>query len=138
MGLNTPRSAVRIYPPPPSFTEMEWWRIYLLEYVLLSRKMFNVCLIAHARDADLTKHRSVIETGTYTLHSVVVRTQGEAVDVSRQMVEDEGVQSILLCPGFTHKDVAEIQEAVSGKAGVFVARGDGPSGAITKRARTGK
>ncbi len=99
--------------------------------------MFRVCFLAHARDADLTKHRSVIETGSYTLHSVVVRTQGEAVDVSRQMVRDEGVQSILLCPGFTHKDVAEIQEAIKGKAGVFVARGDGPSSAITKRARTG-
>jgi len=100
--------------------------------------MFKVCFLAHARDADLTKHRSVIKTGTYTLHSVVVRTQGEAVDVSRQMVKDEGVQSILLCPGFTHKDVAEIQEATRGKAGVFVARGDGPSSAITKRARTGR
>ena len=100
--------------------------------------MFKVCFLAHARDADLTQHRSVIETGTYTLHSVVVRTQGEAVDVSRQMVKDEGVQSILLCPGFTHKDVAEIQEATRGRAGVFVARGDGPSSAITKRARTGR
>jgi hypothetical protein len=54
------------------------------------------------------------------------------------MVKDEGVQSILLCPGFTHKDVAEIQEAIRGKAGVFVSRGDGPSSAITKRARTGR
>ncbi len=100
--------------------------------------MFRVCFLAHARDADLAKHRSVIETGSYMLHSVVVRTQGEAVDVSVQMVNDEGVQSILLCPGFTHKDVAEIQGAIRGRAGVFVARGDGPSSAITKRARTGR
>lgn len=100
-------------------------------------KMFKACFIAHARDADATKHRSVIETGAYVLHSVVVRTHEEAVDVSGQMVEDEGVHSILLCPGFTHRDVAEIQEAVRGKAGVFVARGDGPSSAITKRKRTG-
>jgi len=31
-----------------------------------------------------------------------------------------------LCPGFTHKEIAEISEAV-GDIGVYVARGDGPS-----------
>ncbi|RLE01493.1 MAG: hypothetical protein DRI99_07245, partial [Candidatus Aminicenantes bacterium] len=44
---------------------------------------------------------------------------------------EEGLHSILLCPGFTHKDVAEIQAAVKGQCGVFVARGDGPSSKIT-------
>jgi hypothetical protein len=101
-------------------------------------RMFKVCFIAHARDADLTKHRSIIETDTYRLHSVVVRNQGEAVEVTRRLVEEEGVQSILLCPGFTHQNVAEIQETVKGKAGVFVARGDGPSSSITRKARTGR
>jgi hypothetical protein len=100
--------------------------------------MFKVCFIAHARDADPSKHRSIIETDTYRLHSVVVRNQGEAVDVTRRLVEEEGVQSILLCPGFTHRNVAEIQESVKGKAGVFVARGDGPSSGITRKARTGR
>jgi hypothetical protein len=100
--------------------------------------MFKVCFIAHARDADHTIHRTIIETGTYRLHSVVVRNQGEAVEVTRRLVEEEGVQSILLCPGFTHQNVAEIQGLVKGKAGVFVARGDGPSSAITKKARTGR
>ncbi len=92
--------------------------------------MFKVCFIAHARDADPRKHRSIVETDTYRLHSVVVRNQGEAVDVTRRLVEEEGVQSILLCPGFTHRNVAEIQESVKGKAGVFVARGDGPRGKL--------
>jgi len=82
--------------------------------------------------------RAIIETDTYRLHSVVVRNQGEAVDVTRRLVEEEGVQSILLCPGFTHRSVAEIQDAVKGKAGVFVARGDGPSSIITRKARTGR
>jgi len=100
--------------------------------------MFKVCFIAHARDADLTKHRSIIETDTYRLHSVVVKNQGEAVEVTRRLVEEEGVQSILLCPGFTHQNVAEIQDTVKGKAGVFVARGDGPSSIITRKARTGR
>ena len=100
--------------------------------------MFKVCFIAHARDADLSKHRSIIETDTYRLHSVVVRNQGEAVEVTRRLVEEEGVQSILLCPRFTHQNVAEIQDTVKGKAGVFVARGDGPSSIISRKARTGK
>jgi hypothetical protein len=100
--------------------------------------MFKVCFVAHARDADITKHRSIIETDTYRLHSIVVRNQREAVDVTRQLVEEEGVQSILLCPGFTHQNVAEIQDTVKRKAGVFVARGDGPSSTITRKARTGR
>lgn len=100
--------------------------------------MFIVCFLAHARDADPLTHKSVIETKTYKLHSVVVRKQIEAIEVSIKLVKEEGVQSILLCPGFTHKDVAEIQDAVKGRAGVFVARGDGPSSRITKKARMGK
>ena len=100
--------------------------------------MFKVCFIAHARDANPSKHRSIVETDTYRLHSIVVRNQGEAVDVTRRLVEEEGVQSILLCPGFTHRNVAEIQESVKVKAGVFVARGDGPSSGITRKARAGR
>ena len=48
-----------------------------------------------------------------------------------KLVREEGVHSILLCPGFTHRDVAEIAEAVGKNVGVFVARGDGPSHRIT-------
>jgi D-lyxose ketol-isomerase len=100
--------------------------------------MFNVCFIAHARDADLLKHRSIIETDTYMLHSVVVRNQKEAVEVITELVMEKGVQSVLLCPGFTHQNVAEITEVVMGKAGVAVARADGPSNIISKKARTGR
>jgi hypothetical protein len=100
--------------------------------------MFKVCFLAHARDADPSKHKSIIETETYKLHSVVVRTQLEAIEVSMRLVKEEGVQSILLCPGCTHQNVAEILDVVKGKAGVFVARGDGPSNRITRKARTGE
>ena len=87
---------------------------------------FKVVFLAHAPDADPEKHRSVIDTGKYKLYSVVVKTQA---------VEEEGIHSILLCPGFTHKNISEIVEAVRMKAGVFVARGDGPSSRITALAR---
>jgi len=44
------------------------------------------------------------------------------------------VQSIVLCPGFSNLDVAEIQKAVEGKAAVCASRGDGPGSKITMAA----
>ena len=58
---------------------------------------------------------------------MVVKDQDQAVEVCRKLVEEEGIHSVLLCPGFTHRDVAEIAKAVGENVGVFVARGDGPS-----------
>ena len=92
---------------------------------------FKTLFIAHTPDADKDKHRCVVETGLYQLIVSLVRSQEEAVEVAQSLVSEEGIHSILLCPGFTHKEVAEIQEAVQGRAGVFVARGDGPSSRIT-------
>jgi len=95
---------------------------------------FKVAFLAHAPDADSEKHRCVIDTGKYRLFVVVVKSQKEAVEVCRKLVREEGIHSILLCPGFTHRDVAEIAEAVGKNVGVFVARGDGPSHRITREA----
>jgi hypothetical protein len=64
-----------------------------------------------------------------------VRTQNEAIQVSKEFVREEHIDSILLCPGFTHTSVAEIVEAVHGDVAVAVARGDGPSGRISLAAR---
>ena len=97
--------------------------------------VFKVVFLAHAPDADPEKHRSVIDTGKYKLYSVVVKNQTQAVKECRELVEEEGIHSILLCPGFTHRNIAEIVEAVRNKAGVFVARGDGPSSRITALVR---
>jgi len=60
-----------------------------------------VVFLAHAPDAEPEKHRCVIETPKYKLF-VVVRGQDQAVEVYKKLVKEEGVQSILLCPGFTH------------------------------------
>jgi hypothetical protein len=97
---------------------------------------FNVLFIAHAPDADKQKHRSKIDTGKYRLLSVVVRDQTEAVDTAREMAHAESIDSILLCPGFTHSDVAEISAALDGRVGVTVARGDGPSNRLSAQARS--
>ena len=95
---------------------------------------FKALFIAHAPDADYKKHRTVIDTGMYKLYSVVVKTQGEAVQVSKEYWQNESIEAIMLCPGFKHGDVAEIFEAVEGKVSVNVSRGDGPSSKISMEA----
>ena len=95
---------------------------------------FNVLVMAHSPDADNEKHRSAIDTGKYRLFTVVVRNQEEALEVARGMAAEEDLDSILLCPGFTHTDVAELFEALGGRVGVAVARGDGPSSRISRQA----
>jgi len=96
---------------------------------------FKVLFVAHAPDADKEKHRNVIKTGMYHLFSVVVRDQKEALQVCSDFVKREGIDSILLCPGFTHDDVAEIARAAGDGVAVSVARGDGPSGRVSAAAR---
>ncbi len=87
---------------------------------------FKALFLAHAPDADPEKHRCVIETSIYNLFVVLVANQDQAIEVCRKSVREKGIHSILLCPGFTHKEIAEISEAV-GDIGVYVARGDPPS-----------
>ena len=96
---------------------------------------FNVLVMAHSPDADKEKHRSEIDTGKYRLFTVVVRNQEEALEVARGMAAEEDLDSILLCPGFTHTDVAELFDSVGGRVGIVVARGDGPSNRISTEAR---
>jgi hypothetical protein len=77
----------------------------------------------------------VIETSKYKLFAVVVKNQDQAVKVCEKLVKDEGIHSILLCPGFTHRNVAEIAEAVGRNVAVSVARGDGPASRISMAVR---
>lgn len=97
---------------------------------------FNVLFLAHSPDANSEVHRSMIDTGKFKLWTVVVRNQDEALGIARQMVKENEIDSILLCPGFTHREVAEIFNAFDGKVGVSVARGDGLSGQLTAKARS--
>jgi hypothetical protein len=92
---------------------------------------FKALFIAHAPDADPEKHHSLIETGKYKLYTYIVKSQDEAIRVSRKLYEEDKIESVLLCPGFTHRDVAEIFEALDRKVAVCVSRGDGPSSMIT-------
>ncbi len=93
---------------------------------------FKVLFLAHAPDADHKKHKSIIDTGRFRLLTFVVKTQDEAIEVSKSIYEKEKVDAIILCPGFTHSDVSEIFNALEGKVSVNVARGDGPSSKISQ------
>jgi len=93
---------------------------------------FKALFLAHAPDADFEKHKSIIDTGKYRLLTVVVKTQDEAIKVSKSIYEKEKIDAIMLCPGFTHSNVAEIFEALDGKVSVNVSRGDGPSDKISQ------
>jgi hypothetical protein len=95
---------------------------------------FKTLFMAHALDADKEKHRAAIQTGKYHLFIVVVRNQAEAVDVSREFYRRDKIDSVLLCPGFTHGDAAEIFAALENKVSVSVARGDGPGSRLAMEA----
>ncbi len=88
---------------------------------------FKALFIAHAPDADPEHHRALIDTGLYKFFAVVVQNHEQALQVCRRMVADEGIQSVLLCPGHTHRDVADIAAAVGEGVSVSVARGDSRS-----------
>jgi len=92
---------------------------------------FKVVFIAPAHDAEAKKHQCVVETSKYKLLVRLVKDQTQAVEVCKRLVKEEGIHSILLCPGFTHKNVAEISETVGKNVGISVARGDGPSSKAT-------
>ena len=93
---------------------------------------FKALFLAHAPDADCEKHKSIIDTGKYRLLTVVVKNQDEAIKVSKSIYEKEKIDAIMLCPGFTHSNVAEIFQALEGKVSVNVSRGDGPSDKISQ------
>ena len=87
---------------------------------------FKSGLVATAPDADPKKHRASIKTPMYELTVVVVK-QGDldqAVEVCQELVRNEGIQSLILCPGFSHQEVAKIASALGKEVAVNVARGD--------------
>jgi hypothetical protein len=95
---------------------------------------FIAAFIAHSPDGDPATHRSVIETGLYTIHTVVVRDQAQGLAAARKFVEEYGVQSLLLCPGHSNEDVGQIQAAVGAHISVSVARGDPRGGRVAAQA----
>ncbi len=96
---------------------------------------FKAVFVAHASDAEPERDRSLVETSTYKLFTVVVKDQAQAVEECKKLVREEGIHSVLLCPGFRDRDVAEITEAVGESVGVAVARGDSPGRRVPPKVR---
>jgi transposase-like protein len=69
---------------------------------------FTALFLAREPDADYEKHNNVINTGKCKLFTFVVKNQSEAIEVSKSIYQKVKIDSIILCPGFTHNDVSEI------------------------------
>jgi hypothetical protein len=95
---------------------------------------FKTLFLAHAPDADKEKHHCFIDTGKYQLDVVIVKNLAEALEVCSRLFREKKIESILLCPGFAHQDIAEIVRATDNKVAVCVARGDGPGNRISMEA----
>ena len=93
---------------------------------------FKSVFLAFAPDADPEKHNCVVKTAMYELFVRITKNQEEAIEVIKKLVEEENIHSIILCPGFTHQNIAEISQVVGKNVGIAVARTDGPSGKIVR------
>ncbi|OGO06828.1 MAG: hypothetical protein A2Z76_00055 [Chloroflexi bacterium RBG_13_56_8b] len=94
--------------------------------------MFKSAFIIMAPDGDPAKHRATVKTDKAEMTVVFIEMTNfdQAVEVAKDLVQKQGVQSIYLCAGFTHQAVARIASAVAGRAAVQIGRGDGPSSAM--------
>jgi hypothetical protein len=90
--------------------------------------MFKEAVVIMAPDGDPKKHRTTIKTSKVELTTVLIGLHDfdQAVEVCQELAQKEGVQSILLCPGFTHQAIARIATAVGARAAINVARADIP------------
>ena len=94
---------------------------------------FKAGLVFMSPDGGPKRHRASIKTSMLELTTVVFEMMNfdQAVNVCKDLVQNEGIQFLILCPGFTHEAVAKIANAVGEGVAVNVARGDVPSTTIT-------
>ena len=101
---------------------------------------FNTLYVSKWADGDASDTR-VIETGTYTLHSMVAGDSCRREEAIASYCGKCGIHSVVLCPGFTHSMVAAVVEAVGPGVSVAASRSDGPGSSVTgpvmKEARKG-
>ncbi len=94
---------------------------------------FKAGFVVMAPDGDPNTHRASIKTSKFELTAVVVELMNfdQAAKVCKDLVEKEGIQSFILCPGFSHEAVAKVANAVGEGIPINVARADVPSMMIT-------
>jgi hypothetical protein len=90
--------------------------------------------VAMAPEADPKRHRASIKTPKLEITTVVADLGNfdQVVKVCQELVQREGVKSLILCPGFSHEEVAKIANAVGKGVAITVARGDVPSTLMTR------
>lgn len=79
-------------------------------------------------DGDPEKHIATIRTAGLEITTVVCRYLDfdQVARVCKDMVENQGVETIIVCPAFTHEHLGRLQSAVGGDVPISVARSDSP------------
>jgi len=87
-----------------------------------------------APEADPKKHRASIKTPKIELTTVIADSGNfdQVVKVCQELVQIEGVKSLILCPGFSHSAVAKVAKAVGREVAISIARGDTPSTLLSR------
>jgi hypothetical protein len=100
--------------------------------------MFKAATVIMAMGANPAQHRATVKGDQfeYTVVASPLFDFGEAARVCKELVEKEGIQSIILCPGFTHEGVALVRSAVGEGVPVNTSRGDVPSTMATAQILT--
>jgi hypothetical protein len=100
--------------------------------------MFKAATLIMGMNADPMKDRASIKGDQFEYTTVVIPLFDfeRAAQVGKELVEKDGVQAIILCPGFTHEGVAKVQSAVGEGVAVNSSRGDVPSTMITAQILT--
>ncbi|MCK5134036.1 MAG: hypothetical protein KAR40_18040 [Candidatus Sabulitectum sp.] len=96
---------------------------------------FNTMYVSKWADGD-PDDVTVIETPTYTLHSMTAGDSCDRIAVIGTYCRANDIHSIVLCPGFTHSMVAQVTEEVGNNVAVAVSRSDGPGSAISTGVRS--
>jgi hypothetical protein len=100
--------------------------------------MFKAANVIMAMGADPAKHRASVKGDNFELITVATPLFdfNRAAMVCKELAEKDGVQSIILCPGFTHEGIAMVRKAVGEGVPINVARGDVPSTMATAQILT--
>ena len=75
-------------------------------------------------DSDPSNNKTMIGSETYTGYMVLVRNIDQALEECKSLVDEEDINAVVLCPGFSNQDVAKLSDHLGDHVGVCVARGD--------------
>ena len=94
---------------------------------------FKSAFVGVAPGVDPARHRTSIKTEKYEFTAVLVELGDldEAVEACKDLVQNQGIDALILCPAFTHEEVGRIVSAVGVDIPISVARSDSPGTKIT-------